>query len=140
MRVRFSLVATAFAVWLWIVVACWVFVPSLVLQVWGLPVDDAGTSLGLGVAGLCLGWAVILFLARREPPSPARRAISFGSAAGNVAAVAGGISSLATGIAGVWILMPVVIELLVATAFIIAERVPLPADATNATAGAARAR
>jgi hypothetical protein len=140
MQVRFSWVATAFAVWLWIVVACWALVPSLVLQVWALPVDDAGISLGLRVAALCLGWSVILFLARNEPPSRARRAISFGSTAGNIAAAAGGIWSLATGIAGVWILFPVVVELLVATAFILAERVPLAPQAADATAGAARAR
>lgn len=137
MRVRFSWVAAAFAVWLWIVVAWWVFLPSVVLQIWALPVDDAGISLGLRVAALCLGWGVILFLARREPPSPARRAISFGSAAGNVAAAAGGIWSLATGIAGVWILFPVVVELLVATAFILAERTPLAAQAADATVDAA---
>lgn len=124
MRVSFFWVATIWAVWLWIVAINWTFFPTIPLGLWEMPVDDAGLSLGLRVAALCFGWGVILFLARRSAPSPARRAISFGSAAGNVAAAAIGVYSLATGLASAWILQAVVLELLAAAGFLLAERVP----------------
>ena len=124
MRIRFFLVATPWAVWLWMVAITWVFFPTIPLGLWEMPIDDAGISLGLRVAALCFGWGLILFLARREPPSGARRAISYGSAAGNVAAAAGGVYSLATGLANAWILQAVVVELVAAAGFVLAERAP----------------
>ena len=122
MRIKFSWVATLWAVWLCMVAVTWVFFPAIPLELWEMPMDVAGISLGVRVAALCFGWGLILFLARREPPSGARRAISYGSAAGNVAAASGGIYSLAAGLAGVWILQAVLLELLAAAAFILAER------------------
>jgi hypothetical protein len=101
-----------------------------------MPMDEAAISLGLRVAALCVGWGLILFMARREPPSGARRAISYGSAAGNVAAAAGGIYSLATGLASAWILQAVVLELIAAAAFVLAERAPRAVEATQASAAA----
>jgi hypothetical protein len=136
MRIRFFWVATLWAVWLWLVAITWVVNPSLPLALWEMPMDDAAISLGLRVAALCVGWGLILFMARREPPSGARRAISYGSAAGNVAAAAGGIYSLATGLASAWILQAVVLELIAAAAFVLAERAPRAVEATQASAAA----
>jgi hypothetical protein len=132
MRIRFFWVATLWAVWLWLVAITWVVNPSLPLALWEMPMDEAAISLGLRVAALCVGWGLILFMARREPPSGARRAISYGSAAGNVAAAAGGIYSLATGLASAWILQAVVLELITAAAFVLAERAPRPVEAMQA--------
>jgi 4-amino-4-deoxy-L-arabinose transferase-like glycosyltransferase len=132
MRIRFFWVATLWAVWLWLVAITWVVNPSLPLALWEMPMDDAAISLGLRVAALCVGWGLILFMARREPPSGARRAISYGSAAGNVAAAVGGIYSLASGLASAWILQAVVLELITAAAFVLAERAPRPVEAMQA--------
>ena len=136
MRIRFFWVATLWAVWEWLVAITWVVNPSLPLGLWEMPMDDAGLSLGLRVAALCLGSGLILFLARREPPSGARRAISYGSAAGLVAAAAGGIYSLASGLASAWILQAVMLELIAAAAFVLAERAPRAVTATQATVAA----
>ena len=136
MRIRFFWVATLWAVWLWLVAITWVVNPSLPLGLWEMPMDDAGISLGLRVAALCTGWGLILVLARREPPSGARRAISYGSAAGNVAAAAAGIYSLALGLASAWILQAVVLELITAAAFVLAERAPSAVSTTQAKAAA----
>lgn len=124
MRQLFFWTATSYAVFLWIVTLSWVVVPSMILAVWNLPADDAGFSIGLRVGGLTFGWGLALFLARRQPPSPARRAISYGSAAANLAAALGGVYSFWTGLAGVGILLPVVIEVATAIAFLLAERAP----------------
>ena len=131
MRVTFFWVAILWAVWLWMVAITWVFFPAIPIGLWEMPIDEAGISLGLRVAALCSGWGLILFLARRESPSGARRAISYGSAAGNVAAAAGGIFSLATGLAGAWIMQAIILELAAAAGFVLAERAPRAVAATG---------
>ncbi len=116
MRVPFFWVSTIFAVFLWSVTAGWVFLPELVLGMWALPTTAAAVSLGLRVAGLVLGWGVALFLARRQPASPVRRAISYGSATAGFATAASGVYSLALGLVGIGILLPVAIEVTAAVA------------------------
>jgi len=132
MRIHFRWVATIFAVFLWVVALNWMLFPALLLDMWDLPNDPAEQTLGLRVAGLVLGWGVALFLARRQPPSPARRAISYGSASANAAAAAGGVYSVMAGLAGTGVLLPVVIEVVAAAAFILAERAHQDADLARA--------
>lgn len=126
MHVRFVWVATFFAVFFWAVTASWVFLPSELMAFSGLPADDgAGLANGLRIGGMLLGWGVMLFLARREPPSRARNAIAIGSAVGLYGFLLVGLYLLIAGIVGPGMLTSMAVELLGGTAFLLTLREPV---------------
>jgi hypothetical protein len=95
----------------------WVTAPAFMLDGWGLPADAATVCLSRRYGGLFLGYAAILWFARKADASPARHAIATG---GFVVTVVMAVLSLmyavgSTNAPAAWI--AVVIELALAAAF-----------------------
>jgi len=121
-RLRFRAVALVLAVFCGVLAAGWLAAPRLLLATWDLPLDPAARVMALRTAALYLGLGVILFLARGQPPSPARRALAVGSAVVCAALAIAAVGSLAAGLAGPGVLIPVVVEVVAAAAFILTLR------------------
>ncbi|HEY0592853.1 MAG TPA: hypothetical protein VGF40_13865 [Thermoanaerobaculia bacterium] len=96
----------------------WLVVPEAMLQRWNMEENAAAVYMGRRYAGLLLGYAVLLWVARATPPSEARDAILVGGIA--VTLIIGALSAYGalTGIAGPMMWLSVAIEVLLAAGFI----------------------
>jgi nitrate reductase gamma subunit len=97
----------------------WLFFPAAMLALWGVEQHANAVTIYMGqrYGGLFFGYTVILWLARRSPPSPTRRAIlAAGFAATAVLAVIS-LFGVLTGTVGPAAWTAVVVEALLAVAF-----------------------
>ena len=100
----------------------WVLLPQLPIGLMGLHDDEGTRAVGVRLAGLMVAWAVTLFLARDLPPSPGRRAISYGMVALGASTALGGLMGLMTGTHGPGVLVALAVETLMAVGFLVADR------------------
>lgn len=124
MRLRFSAIAVALAVFVVLLVIGWLLFPGALLAAWGLELGDGVTVLVLAqrTAALYAGLAVLGFLARRIPPSQARRAIAVGTAVLCAGLAASGLFWFAVGETGIGGLVTAVFELAIGAAYLFADR------------------
>ncbi|MEL6511631.1 MAG: hypothetical protein AAGK28_04290 [Pseudomonadota bacterium] len=98
------------------VVLC--FAPTVYLTGYGVPVNDSATFITRRAAPMFLGLAFMMWAIRNQTPSPARRAITDGTALLLLGIAATGLYALATGAVGPKILVGVAVELPFAAALL----------------------
>ncbi|HEX7987965.1 MAG TPA: hypothetical protein VF616_30940 [Duganella sp.] len=96
----------------------WLLAPQLPLSDWGLALTPSAALLGRRSAALYAGVALMFFLARNAEPSTARTALSNGMVAIGLMLAALGVFDFATGHVTPHILVPVVLEVGIALAFL----------------------
>jgi hypothetical protein len=94
----------------------WLAAPQCLLNLWGVPVDEAVKLVGRRSGALFLGVGAMFFTARGAGPSVARQALLVGFGIGCAALAALGLVELAAGRVGAGILLAVVTEVLFAGA------------------------
>jgi len=137
LRIRFRVVATALAAFVTCLAIGWLLFPEALLAA-GDHESTGGASvliLAQRTAALYAGLAVIGFLARAVPPSPARRAIAVGTAVLCGGLALSGLLCFALGLTGWGGLTTAVFEILVGVAYVIADRTDIP-DAARAASRA----
>ncbi len=97
-------------------------VPNVVTAAWGLFLEGDAAFVGQRFAAAFAGFAVMLFLVRDAPPSPARRAVAFGVAAAMFLVAIVGLLGLAQGTVGGGIFMAIAVELVIGTALVLTGR------------------
>ena len=95
----------------------WLLVPQGALASWGLQADAGLVFIARRVGALCLGYAVILWLARRAERSPARGAILLGNAVVNGAMALLSLAGVLRGVVSPAAWSAVVAESALAVAF-----------------------
>ena len=96
----------------------WLIAPEAMLQRWGMEAETNSVFIGRRYAGLLLGYAVLLWVARATPPSEAREAIVVSGIAATLAMTALSVYGALTGTAGPAIWISVAIEVGLAAWFI----------------------
>ena len=91
---------------------------ALIVGRWQLDPTSGVLMLGRRLGALYLGLSVIFFLARSSGPSPARVALSSGTAVACILLALTGLHAFATGLVGSGMLISVAVELLLAVAFL----------------------
>ena len=100
----------------------WILAPSILLAVWEVEFSYSAGLVGRRGAALFAGIGVMFFCARNAEPSSARSALISGFIVGCVALAALGTFELATGHAGLGILSAVLVEVVLALAFLYIAR------------------
>ena len=100
----------------------WLLVPGLPMADWGLTLTPSTALLGRRSAALYLGLAAIFFWARNADPSPARTALARGIALMCLMLAVLGVYDYATGHVTLHILVAVVLEMSIGSAFLYVER------------------
>jgi hypothetical protein len=98
--------------------AGYLFVGELVVGRWHIAISDSVVLIGRRIGALYVGLSVIFYLARTAPISVARSALSAGTAVALAILVVLGIYELVAGHVGPGILASMIIEALLATAFV----------------------
>jgi hypothetical protein len=98
--------------------AGYLFVGELVVGRWHIPISDSVLLIGRRIGALYIGLSIIFFLARSAPVSPARSALCAGTAVALSILVLLGVYELFAGRLGSGILASMIIEALLATAFV----------------------
>jgi hypothetical protein len=96
----------------------YLFAGALVVGRWQIEPTSGVLLLGRRIGGLYLGLSVIFLLARSAPPSPARTAVSAGTAVGLLLLAILGVYEFTAGRAGRAILASAAVEGLLAAGFI----------------------
>jgi len=96
----------------------WFFAPKLLLSIWGIAYSHPVGLVSRRGAALFLCIGIILFLARNAGPSPTRSAITIGFVVGCLALACLGIFELVKKSAHIGILSAVILEIILALAFI----------------------
>ncbi|WP_435205878.1 hypothetical protein [Tateyamaria sp. 1078] len=97
-------------------------VPNVVTAAWGLMLAGDAAFMGQRLAAAFAGFAVMLFLVRDAPPSPARRALASGVATALLLVAGVGVLGMAQGVVGGGILLAIAVELVIAMALILTGR------------------
>ena len=117
-NIRFRTLAFAASLLSACLAALWLAAPGVFVWMWQLQ-PGAGTEVvGHRCGALFAGIAVMLYLVRGSGPGRERDAISTGFAVGCALLAATGLQALYSGMAGPGILLAVVVELLLAAAFL----------------------
>lgn len=98
--------------------AIWMFVPDILLGLWGIGYSASAGIVARRMSGLFLALGYLLFKTRHSPPSPERAALASAFALGCSVLAALGLFELVSGRAGVGILSAVLVEIALAAAFI----------------------
>jgi hypothetical protein len=96
----------------------WLIVPEMMLARWAMEADPGAVFMGRRYAGVLLGYAVLLWVARATPPSEAKDAIVVSGIAVTLIVAALSVYGALTRIAGPAIWLSVAIEVLLAAGFI----------------------
>lgn len=102
--------------------AVWLVRPQLLISIWRLQTGPTALVLARRSAALFAGIGIMFWLARAEPPSPARNALSVGLAAGCLVLAGLGIADWANGQVGSGIFLAVLTELALAVGIIASRR------------------
>lgn len=96
----------------------WLFAPQLLLSIWGIAYSHPVGFISRrgGALFLCIG--IMLFLARNAEPSPSRNAITIGFNVGCLTLASLGIYELVKKRAHLGILSAIIVEVILAIAFI----------------------
>lgn len=116
-RITYRVVATGSAVVCAVLALIWIAVPGFLITLWGLTDSPDADTIGRRGGALFLGIALVLFLSRAAAPSPERRAIAVGFGIACLALAAFSLSALLT-VAGPWILLALVVEVLLGAAML----------------------
>lgn len=114
----FHLLATIAAVICFVLAATWLLAPQVLFSVLGLDYSYPAGLVSRRSAALFAGVGVMLFLARHAAPSPSRDALSIGFVVACLVLAGLGIFEFIKKRARVAILLAVVVEVLLAGAFI----------------------
>ena len=115
---NFRATATVTSVITLLLGAAYALAGPLVLSRWQLLPDASALLLARRVGALYLGLSVIFFLARSAPSSPARKALSAGTAVACFLLATTGLHAIFTGLVGPGMLVSVALELLLSLAFL----------------------
>lgn len=96
----------------------WLFAPKFLLSIWGIAYSHPVGLVSRRGAALFLCIGIMLFLARNAEPSPTRNAITIGFIVGCLALACLGIFELVKKRAHIGILTAVIVEVVLAIAFI----------------------
>lgn len=96
----------------------WTFLPEAMLSVWAVQADAIGVYVARRYGGLLFGYTVLLWLARSSPSSPTRTAILAGGVVVSSIMALLSLVGLTTGLVGPGMWSAVVIEALLAAAFV----------------------
>ena len=94
------------------------FFGAVIVGRWGVEATQSVLLLARRIGCLYLGLALVFFLARKTPVSPARTALSTGAVAITLLLAATGVYALVLGHAGNGILISAAVELLLGLGFI----------------------
>lgn len=119
MKIRFRHLAIVTALLFLTLTLTWMFAPHPLMAAWGLVPAPMAELLGRRAAALYAGLAVMFWLARNAPPSPARSAMSKGLMLACLMLAALGIFEFAAGHVAVGMLVAVAIEAALAMAFLL---------------------
>ena len=115
----FQYLATAAAIICFALAIVWLLAPQLLLSLWGVAYSHSVGLVSRRGAALFLGIGIMLFLARNAEPSPSRTALSAGFIVGCLALASLGVFELVKKRAGIGILSAVLVEVVLAIAFLI---------------------
>ena len=118
----FKSVATLGAMLFSVLAVAFFVVPDVVTAAWGMMLEGDAAFIGQRLAAAFSGFAVMLFLVRDAPPSPARRALAFGVATAMLLVAAVGALGLMQGTVGGGILLAISVELVIGGALILTGR------------------
>ena len=96
----------------------WLFFPQAMLSSWGVAGEPLTVYMARRYGGLQFGYAAILWLSRSAAPSPARTAILAGGAVVTVVMTVVSVVGALSGVVGPAIWGAVVVEALLAIAFV----------------------
>lgn len=96
----------------------WAFGSAILLNLWGVDYASSAGFVGKRGAALFLGLGVMLSLARDAEPSQARTSLTVGMIVACTALALLGVLEFALGNAGLGILSAVIVELMIALAFL----------------------
>ena len=96
--------------------------PDVVTSAWGIRLEGTSAFVGQRLAAAFGGFAVMLFLVRDAPPSPARRALAFGVGAAMYLVACVGALGMSQGTVGGGILLAMAVEIVIGTALILSGR------------------
>ena len=122
MTLRFRPLATIAALLFFALTAVLMFRPEVMLGSWGVGFDESTGVVSRRAAALYAGVGLMLFLARKAEPSPARSALLSGFVFSCVILVSLGLFELASARANSGILVPVLIEVSLALSFLLVGR------------------
>ncbi|HEX8964401.1 MAG TPA: hypothetical protein VF801_15465 [Rhodocyclaceae bacterium] len=91
--------------------------PEPIFLIFGVVGNESAYFISRRASMFFVGYAAIAFLSRHEPPSASRQSISFGIGTSMAGLGALGLSELLRGFAGPGILLPMVVELLLAFSY-----------------------
>jgi hypothetical protein len=119
MSLSFQTIATVAAIICLGLTIVWLIAPQRLLSIWGVTYSHPVGLVSRRGAALFLGIGVMFFLARNAEPSASRAALSAGFIVACLALASLGIVELATKRARIGILSAVLVELILAGAFLI---------------------
>jgi hypothetical protein len=96
----------------------WAFGSAILLNLWGVDYASSAGFVGKRGAALFLGLGVMLSLTRDAEPSKARTSLTVGLIVAFTTLALLGVLEFALGNAGFWILSAVIVELMIALAFL----------------------
>jgi hypothetical protein len=105
-----------------VIAAIWMLAPGTLMAAWGVEFNYEAGLVGRRGAALFAGIAVVLFFARHAPASPARTAIVNGISLGCMLLAAMGAYEFFTAHAGLGIMPASIAEVIMALAFVQADR------------------
>lgn len=122
MNLTFRRVAIVSAFVCFALALTWTLTPDLLLSTWDVEFCDAAGLVGRRGAAMFAGIGIVFFSARDAEPSSARDALVAGFVFSCFALAALGVFEYVTGHAGPGILSAVVVEIVLALAFLYASR------------------
>ena len=118
----FRSVATLGATLFSVLAVAFFAVPNVVTAAWGLLLEGDAAFMGQRLAAAFAGFAVMLFLVRDAPASPARRAVAFGVATALLLVACVGVLGMIQDTVGGGILLAIVVEVVIGAALILSGR------------------
>ena len=119
MRISFRQLGIVTSALFLVLALTWMFAPQRLMETWGIVSTPMLELVGRRAAALYAGVAVMFWLARNAPPSPARAAMSKGLALACLILAALGIVELVAGHVTAGILIAVAIEVTLAVALLL---------------------
>ena len=119
MQLGFESLALSAAVICFALAFVWLLTPQLLLSLWNIGYSHQVGVVSRRGAALFLGIGVMFFLARHAEPSPSRAALSYGFSVGCLALASLGIFEMVKKRAGIGIISAILVEIVLAVAFLI---------------------
>ncbi len=113
----FHAVSIIAAIVCFVLAVIWLFVPEILLRLWGVAYSQPVGVVSRRGAALFLCVGIMLFLVRNAEPSPSRNAIAAGFVVGCLTLASLGVFELVKKRVNVAILSAVIVELMLAIAF-----------------------